>query len=289
MATFIPINDTRPYNSYVAAANNTNFVFDWFVQKEEYVTVYKNEVKLLYIQDYSFTPNSIGSATGGAIQLALPCASGDIIVIMRNSAIKRVTGYSESGEFRASTINLEINYVLTLIQELSFKIGRCLVLSETDANTLPGDIILPSVNQRKKKYLYFDENGKLTAANGTNIDIYNDLYDALYNNFLAPWRQQLSTNWKSYSSSSVINKSHRRIKAVTTVATVLQLPTLTDADDGLDFFILNDSTSVFPCVISLQDDTASIPNSTARNNLLFPGESKRYFYNAAGKEWNFLE
>lgn len=263
MATYIPINDIRPYNSYVASANQTTFVFDWFVQKEEYVTVYKNEQLLANIQDYSFAVNSIGNATGGSISLAVGCTAGDLIVIVRNSSIKRVTGFSESGEFRASAVNLELNYLVTLIQELNFRLGRCIILSETDADTASSGLVLPKRQDRLGKYMGFDNNGNLIAVGGSSIDLYY--------------------NWVRVSNSITLDKSPKKIYAQIAAEITIRLPIVSGTDDGREIFILNLDSNEHDVIIDPNSETLTIDGED--QIILTPGEYKKFIYNHALSKW----
>lgn len=263
MANFVPINNIKPFNSYVASAGETSFVFDWFVFKAEYVTVYKNDELLTYFTDYTIPTNSIGSANGGNIILVTPCDEGDEIVISRKSAIKRTSGYTESGEFRAGAVNLDMNYIISLIQELNFQLGRCVILSPSDAETSALNLILPKVKDRLGKYLAFDNNGNLTAVDGSSIDLYY--------------------NWIRIDKSSLLEKSSKKIYTQITEEITLRLPIVASVDDGREIFILNLDTNTFDTKINANSETVTIDGE--EEIILTPGEYKKFVYNHALLKW----
>lgn len=263
MASFVPINDIRPFNSYVASAGETEFAFDWFVFKAEYVLVYKNDELLSYLTDYTIPTNSIGSANGGKIILVNPCEAEDEIVVTRKSAIKRTSGYTESGEFRASAVNLDMNYVISLIQELNFQLERCVILSPSDAETSQLNLVLPKVKDRLGKYLAFDNNGNLTAVDGTSIDLYY--------------------NWIRIDKSSLLDKSAKKVYTQITEEATLRLPIVTEVDDGREIFILNLDSNEFNVIVDANSEIVTIDGEA--QITLTVGEYKKFVYNHALLKW----
>jgi hypothetical protein len=263
MTTFVPINDIRPFNSYTATAGETTFVFDWFVFKAEYIKVYKNDLLLTYLTDYTVPVESVGSATGGNIILTTPCALGDEIVIFRQSIAKRVSGYTESGEFRASAVNIDFNYLISLIQEAQFQIERCVILSPSDADTLALNLVLPKLADRVGKYLAFDNNGNLTAVPGSSIDLFY--------------------NWIRFTASDTIDKAAKKVYTQLTADATLKLPSMGLIDDGREIFILNLDTNTFDTKINVNSETVTIEGE--EEIILTPGEYKKFVYNHALLKW----
>ena len=263
MSNFVPINNIKPFNSYIASAGETVFVFDWFVFKADYVAVYKNDELLTYYTDYSIPTNSIGSVNGGTIILASPCEEGDEIVISRKSAIKRTSGYTESGEFRAGAVNNDMNYIISLIQELNFQLERCVIISPSDAETSALNLILPKVKDRLGKYLAFDNNGNLTAVDGSNIDLFY--------------------NWIRIDKSLLLEKSYKKIYTQITGDITLRLPIVESVDDGREIFILNLDTNTFNTIVNSNSGVVTIDGEN--EITITPGEYKKFVYNHALLKW----
>jgi hypothetical protein len=264
MANFVPINNVKPFNSYIASTGETTFVFDWFVFKAEYVLVYKNGVLLQYNTEYNIPINAIGSATGGVITLIDPCEEGDEIVISRKSEIKRTSGYTESGEFRAGAINLDINYVVSLIQEINFKLERSISLSPSDSETTSRSLTMPKLKDRLSKYLAFDNNGNLTAVDSSaSIDLVD--------------------NWVRKSESSQLEISSKKIYTQITTNIILKLPIVESVNDGMEILILNLDTNTNNTIVN--SNSAIIKIDGATETILAPGEYKKFIYNHSMLKW----
>lgn len=257
----VPINNKKPFNSYIATAGQSIFTFDWYVLKKEYVKVYKNNILLTYLIDY--TVQFTGQTEGGTITLKIPAEVDDTIVISRQSIISRTSSYTESGEFRASAVNTDLNYLVTVLQELSFLIERCVILSPSDADTTQLNLILPILKDRLGKYLAFDNNGNLTAVPGSSIDLYY--------------------NWIRIDKSSILEKSTKKIYTQTTGEITLKLPAVGSIDDGREIFILNLDTNIFDTKVNVNSEIVTIDGN--EEIILTPGEYKKFIYNHALLKW----
>jgi hypothetical protein len=262
MAT-VPINDIKPFNSYVASANQTEFVYDWYVFKAQYIHVYKNDILLTYQNDYSVPTVGIMNPTGGKIILTAPCTAGDKIVISRKSIAERLSGYTESGEFRSTAVNNDINYLISLIQEINFLLERCVTIPPSDADTVSGNLVMPSFQSRIGKYLAFDNSGTLTAIEGTSIDLYY--------------------NWTRITSTSTLDKLSKKVYTQITSQITLALPMVAEADDGREMFVLNLDSNAHNTIIQPHSSSITIDGLTQVS--LSPGEYKKFVYNHALLKW----
>lgn len=267
MATFVPINDIRPFNSYTANAGETTFVFDWFVFRPEYVKVYKNDILLEYLTDYSVPNTSVGSSDGGNVILIDPCEAGDEIVISRKSSIKRTSGYTESGEFRASAVNIDLNYLVSLIQEVNLQVERCVILSPSDADTQPLSLQLPKLSDRLGKYLAFDQVGNLIAVPGSSIDLFY--------------------SWVRFTENSIIPKQTKKAYADISAEITLKLPIVNSIDDGREISILNLDTNEANIIIDVNSETLTIMGEAT--DTLEPGAYRSYIYHHGQLKWIRLD
>jgi hypothetical protein len=256
MAIFVPINDIRPFNSYIANAGETTFVFDWFVFRAEYVKVYKNDIPQVYLSDYTVPNISVGSATGGTIAFVEACKEGDAIVIFRESEIKRTSSYTESGEFRASAVNNDFSYLVTICQELRALLNRCVILSPTDADTLALSLQLPKLSARIGKYLAFDQNGTFVAMPSTSNDLFY--------------------SWVNFNESGVIAKETKKAYVEVTEAIEITLPEVGILDDGREIEILNSDRSESDIMVSVNSDIITLDGETS--DTIEPGSYRKYIY-----------
>jgi hypothetical protein len=261
MANPIVINDIVPFNSYIARAGETNFVFDWFVLKPEYVNVYKSRVLLTYLTDYTVKPGSVQNALGGNIILNTPCLGGEEVIVLRNSIIKRTSGYTEGGDYRASAVNLDFNYIISILQEISFKLSRTVGLSPFDPDMNILNLLLPSLADRKGKYLGFDNNGKLVALPGSKTDLYY--------------------SWTELTMSQQIVNISRSIYVTLTTDITLTLPSVTIADEGRAILIMNPDTNTHKVSIK-SSDTSTIDG---QDTNILPGEYVTFIYIAKKNSW----
>lgn len=126
MAHDIPIlvNDRR--QQYTAVAGQTLFPYDFPVFNTADVLVYRTRgivtTTLVYNVDYTLT--GIGTASGGDVVLNVGSIATDVITIVGNMAIQRTSDYQESGDFRAQTINMDLDRVIIMLQELNSKLAN---------------------------------------------------------------------------------------------------------------------------------------------------------------------
>jgi hypothetical protein len=260
---FVPVNDVIPSNSYIANAGETSFVFTWFVFRAEYVSVYKNDVLLVYLTDFNIPNSSVGSANGGNIILTQACVAGDRIVIARKSLVKRTSGYTDRGEFRASAVNNEFNYLVTVIQELLYQLDRSLTLAPSDANSNILGLVLPKQEDRLGKYLVFDQNGNIDVTPSTGVDLFY--------------------NWVRFTASAEIPTQTKKAYASLSAAATLKLPVVNSTDDGKEILILNPDTNAFNLTINVNSATVTIDGSAT--NVLSPGYYRSYIYNHTALKW----
>lgn len=252
----IQIDNIKPFISYSATEGQTNFSFNWYVFKGEDIKVYKNDIQLEYLVDYTIPNNSLKNTEGGFVLLENECADNDVVVIFRQTEIKRVSGYTESGDFRSSAVNNDMNYIMSILQELNFQIGRCVILSPSDSEVAELSLTLPKVDDRKGKYLGFDNNGNMTALSSSSIDLYY--------------------SWVRIEASQILKKEYKKIFCEITQEITLQLPIMAEIDDGREIFIANTDDNSFNVNINCD---SGITINGQDSDLLLPGEYRKYIYN----------
>ena len=140
MAT-VPINDVTPENKFVATLGQTIFPYTYFINQIGDLKVFKNKVLLTLITDYDVTLPQ--TPTGGNVVLVVGAASGDSIVIIRDSIIERLTEFQTSGAYFASAVNLEYTYGLVIDQDLRRKIEDSMRLADFEIEN--NDMQLPAL------------------------------------------------------------------------------------------------------------------------------------------------
>jgi hypothetical protein len=160
----IAVNDRRA-GPFVAGAGQTVFPYDFPLFDAADIAVYAQATgaataTLLASSAYSVT--GIGDAVGGTIVLGTGATAGTIYSIRGARNPRRTTDFSEAGDFRAETLNRELDLLAQTAQEQAAGLGRALRLAETDTASTT---VLPTAAARANKVLGFDELGNLVVTN----------------------------------------------------------------------------------------------------------------------------
>lgn len=150
----ILINDTAPRNQYTATSGQTVFTVSFEFFENADLKVYKNAVLQTITTHYTVT--GAGVTGGGSITLTSGATAGDIITIVRDIPVKRVTDFPTSGPFNISALNTELDKIVAMVQEREDDITRVVQLSEADTST---SLTLPAAASRASKVLGFDATG----------------------------------------------------------------------------------------------------------------------------------
>ena len=153
MAT-VPIDDTSTRNDYTATGGQTEFAYTFWIKDEDHLDVYVNDVLQTLTTDY--TVSATQSVTGANVVFVSGLTSGDAVSIVYNPDVERVSEFQTSGEFKASSLNLELTYLVSLLQWAKTKLGRTLQL--TDSSTLT-DLTIADPADNASKFLRVDSAG----------------------------------------------------------------------------------------------------------------------------------
>lgn len=143
MATLL--NDTDTRDSYVATASQTSFPYTFWIKQESDLRVFVNGTEQTLTTDY--TVSAVQETTGANVVFNSGLSSGDNVVITYSPAIKRQTQFQTSGDFKAIDLNLELTYILSVMQSLKTNEARTVILAPTDTTSF--DPVLPEVSANK--------------------------------------------------------------------------------------------------------------------------------------------
>lgn len=156
----IIINDTSARVQYVATSGQTVFTVPYEFFSNADLKVYINEVLKTLTTHYTVT--GAGVTGGGSITLTSGATAGQIITIVRDVPVKRVTDFPTSGPFVVDDLNSELDKMTAMVQQLETKLERTIRLDDFD---LPSSFqFLPSKTSRAGKTIAFDENGNVTVG-----------------------------------------------------------------------------------------------------------------------------
>lgn len=162
----IKIQPQTPRVQYVADGVQTLFTFTFPVFETANLQVYVNEV----LQVGTYTATGVGASHGGAVSFNEPPASGARITLRRLLPVQRITDFQEGGDFRAATLNDELDYQAAALQQVQYDMERGLRLAPTDSEAAT---TLPVAGERAGKLLAFDAQGQpvvLPPASGLPAD-----------------------------------------------------------------------------------------------------------------------
>lgn len=165
----IAANDRRI--QFIASGGQTVFPYDFPIFDDAEITVYRTRsgvtTELTLSTDYTVTGE--GEEAGGDVTLTTGATASDIITIVGTMPNARTTDFQEGGEFRAATINRELDRLAIQIQELRNRLDRTVRLEDFD-DPQAFDA-LPAKADRASKYLAFDADGQIVPTAGTTSDL----------------------------------------------------------------------------------------------------------------------
>ncbi len=152
----IKIEPQTPRIQYSADGEQTFFVFGFPLFDAANLQVFVDEV----LQVGNYTVVGVGSSHGGSIDFVTPPPAGARITLRRMLPVQRVTDFQEGGDFRADTLNHELDYQAAALQQVQADMERGIRLSPTDGDT---STTLPVKLERAGKVLAFDAEGQPVA------------------------------------------------------------------------------------------------------------------------------
>ena len=148
----IQITTTPPRVQYLADGVQTLFLFPFPIFDAGNLQVFLDD----NLQSGTYTAAGVGASHGGSVSFQTPPAAGMRITIRRQLPLQRTTDFQEGGDFRAKTLNDELDYQTAALQQIESDVVRGLRLPPADPEV---DTTLPDRQARAGKLLAFDANG----------------------------------------------------------------------------------------------------------------------------------
>lgn len=140
MAT-APLTDETTRDDYVATGGQTTFPYTFWVRDEDHLDVFVNGVLQTIGAGNDYTVTAVQSVTGSDIVFNSGLTLNDAVAIVYNPDVERATDFSTGGSLRASSLNLELTYGLSLIQYLKTQLSRVITFNPSDP--LTASLVLP--------------------------------------------------------------------------------------------------------------------------------------------------
>lgn len=162
MPDSVPAADRR--DRWEASAGQTDFPYQFliFAAGDLRVERLRDGATTELVLDVDYTVTGVGDPQGGLVKLTAGAEDGDIIAIASDQTSERTTAFTDSGGFRATSVDREYDRLWIAIQQLEEKLARQVRAPITDPKGL--EYRLPPGSERANKWLRFDENGLPAAA-----------------------------------------------------------------------------------------------------------------------------
>ena len=166
----INLADNNPRIAYTVAqgATQQTFAVPFEFFNDSDLSVYVDGVLKAEGTHYTLTggDGSTGNvvfvtATPPAVQQVLGATGGSSVVIFITTEIERTTDFSAGADINRAALNEQLDILTAMIADAKDRIDRTIQLNPYD---LPAVVVLPTIDSRKGKFLYFDDvTGDATA------------------------------------------------------------------------------------------------------------------------------
>lgn len=155
--THIKIPDVEPIVRYTANGTQTVFAFPFPVFASEDIYVAKDGA----VQASGYTVTGAGDTAGGTVTFDTAPALDTTITIKRDLKIERISDFLEGGEFSATSINNELDFIIAGLQQVDRDNDHALRFNDNENNT---SFTIPDIAVRAGKALGFDGSGSPVAV-----------------------------------------------------------------------------------------------------------------------------
>jgi len=154
------VEDNGARIQYVASAAQTEFDYPFEITADADLNVYVDGV--LQTLTTHYTVAGEGDDAGGELTFLTGRTAGQVITIVRDTAVTRDTTFGQNAPLTSAAFNREFDKLFVISQELEEKISRSLRLPETVEGTGPDFELDPTTFANQ--YLAFDADGVPTPA-----------------------------------------------------------------------------------------------------------------------------
>lgn len=126
MSAIFPIHEDPRYRRYTASAGQTVFNIPFPFQQDEDVTILLQIALGQYVEfaETDYTIDGAGDPAGGAVTMNTPRAGGDVILVLGEAVIDRISSVVTNGRFRSELTDGELDRSRILQQEVARENNR---------------------------------------------------------------------------------------------------------------------------------------------------------------------
>jgi len=164
------VSSTTTKNSYSGNASTTVFAYGFKIFDDDDITVIirtdSTGAEATKTKTTHYTVSNVGNSSGGNVTFTSgnTPASGQTVVLIRNTARTQLTDYTPNDPFPADSHEDALDKLTLIVQELEEEAGRSLKVSQT--NVIATSEFTADATARANKILGFDGSGNLTVTEG---------------------------------------------------------------------------------------------------------------------------
>ena len=159
------ISSTTVKVSYSGNGSTTVFAYTFKILDDDEIQVIirsSTGTETIKTKTTHYTVSGVGSAGGGNITFLTAPASGETVVLKRNTTKTQETDYVANDPFPANSHEEALDRVTMIAQEIQEELGRSIKLSKT--NTITSTEFTVGASDRANKILAFDSSGELSVT-----------------------------------------------------------------------------------------------------------------------------
>ena len=162
------ISSTTTKNSYSGNGSTTTFAYGFYIPASTDIQVIVRSatgtetIKSEGTGSTNYSITGVGGSSGGNVVFVTAPASGETVVLRRNTAKTQATDYVANDPFPAETHEDALDKLTIIGQDLQEQVDRSLKLSRT--NTMTSTEFTVGSSDRASKILAFDSSGELSVT-----------------------------------------------------------------------------------------------------------------------------
>jgi len=162
------VSSTTLKNSYSANGSTTAFAYNFKVFASSELKVFirsstgTETLRSEGTGSTNYAVTGVGAASGGSVTFVTAPASGETVVILRDTALTQSTDYLENDSFPADSHESGLDKLTHIVQELDEEVQRSFKVSKTNSITTPE--FTDNAAARASKALGFSSDGNTLAV-----------------------------------------------------------------------------------------------------------------------------
>ena len=164
------VSSTTLKNSYSGNGSTTAFAYNFKVFASSELKVFirastgAETLRSAGTGSTNYAVTGVGAASGGTVTFVTAPASGETVVLLRDTGLTQNTDYLENDSFPANSHEEALDRLTHIVQELDEEVQRSFKVSKTNSITTPE--FVDDAATRASKLLGFDSDGDLEATTG---------------------------------------------------------------------------------------------------------------------------